>query len=466
MVKGFCFSLAVAAAGVIGSASAAVDRPLVEIWNEGVELYRAGDTNGAFTAMNELYTGMDARYKAKAAEVIAKMRYDESRHADNRNALVSLEEAALAAQTALRADPGDSRRQRNFTRATDGLLAMREAKRVNSLIEGAANSDPGALMHSALTEARLLMGEASHYLTNVAAVAVAKGDELCNRAQKLDDTWIVAREAIARSVTNETDAANIQARIDEARSRTALAARQLGDLDEAGYSSIADAEKDFNDFFKMLALPRPAMEEDLVAQSNAWQDVERVNDRDWQREALDYTRRFRAVFPAWAKAYEQAAQADTNKPPFTAETQGKIAALAIELEKRQLSCVEVSDPPAQEQSLAIIREILELLPDEQGGGNSSRQPETQSKESASKPQSDSGEGEDRNDSASAPEPEAGEGEDEEPKDGASEGDTGPERDEREIEAILKKAQERNDEHEAEKRARMRKAPLRPDERDW
>ena len=38
--------------------------------------------------------------------------------------------------------------------------------------------------------------------------------------------------------------------------------------------------------------------------------------------------------------------------------------------------------------------------------------------------------------------------------------------EQEIEAVLKKAQERSDEHEAEKKARMRKAPLPPNERDW
>ena len=37
---------------------------------------------------------------------------------------------------------------------------------------------------------------------------------------------------------------------------------------------------------------------------------------------------------------------------------------------------------------------------------------------------------------------------------------------KEIETILRKAQERNDEHEADKKARMRKAPLPPNERDW
>ncbi|MBQ4471077.1 MAG: hypothetical protein II946_01995, partial [Kiritimatiellae bacterium] len=37
---------------------------------------------------------------------------------------------------------------------------------------------------------------------------------------------------------------------------------------------------------------------------------------------------------------------------------------------------------------------------------------------------------------------------------------------KEIEAILRRAQERSDEHEADKKARIRKAPLPPNERDW
>ena len=38
--------------------------------------------------------------------------------------------------------------------------------------------------------------------------------------------------------------------------------------------------------------------------------------------------------------------------------------------------------------------------------------------------------------------------------------------ERELEAVLMKAQERSDEHEAKKKARLRSARLPPNERDW
>lgn len=456
--------------GLVALAADSTDKPAVEKWNEGVELYRAGDTNGAFEVMNELYTGLDPVYKAKAAEVIAKLRYDASRDPENKEALGALEEAALAAQVALRANPGDARAERNFTRATDGLQGMRDAKRVNDILAKAQSSDPGSLMYTSLMEARALMKESAGYLTNVASVAVATGDRLSSRAEKLDETWLLAREAISQSVTNEQQAATIQDRIDTARARTAEAARQFGDLDDAGYSSIADSEKDFNDFFKMMAMPRPAMEEDLVTQSNAWQDVEKINDRVWQNEALDYTRRFRMVFPAWARQYEQAAQADTNKPPFTAEAQAKVSDLSTQLEKLQLACCEAVDPPKQEESLELIRQILELLPKE-GGGQQGNQGQPQQNDKQSQKQ-DQKQKDDNQDQGQQPDQQQqqdqqDEQQDEDKKDeGADEQDDQESPDDKEVEAILKKAQERNDEHEAEKRARMRKAPLKPDERDW
>ena len=457
--------------GTVSLAADPSDKPAVEKWNEGVELYRSGDTNGSFEVMNDLYTGLDPVYRAKAAEVVAKIRYEASRDPENKDALAALEDAALAAQVALRAKPGDARAERNFTRATDGLLGMRDAKRVNDILAKSQGAAPDALLRQSLGEARALMEESFGYLTNRAEVVVAKADSLAARTEKLDETWILAREAIAQSVTNEEQAATIQARIDAARARTSAAARQFGDLDDAGYSSIADAEKDFNDFFKMMAMPRSAMEEDLIVQSNAWRDVEKLNDRDWQHEALDYTRRFRQVFPAWARQYEQQAQADTNKPPFTAEAQAKISDLSTQLEKMQLACCEDIDPPMQESALDVIREILELLPKE-GGGQQGNQGQPKKNDQQS-PKQDQKQKDDNQDQGQQPDeqqppdqPDQEDDQKDDKKDDGGDGEEDESKDDKEVEAILRKAQERNDEHEAEKRARMRKAPLRPDERDW
>ena len=472
MVRSVILALVSLGAGLVSRAVESVEKPAVERWNEGVELYRSGDTNGAYEVMNDLYTGLDPVYRAKAAEVIAKLRHEASRDPENKEALAALEEAALAAQVALRANPGDARAERNFTRATDGLLGMRDAKRVNDILAKNQNADPGSLLRTSRDEARALMDESAGLLTNRADVAVAKSDSLSARAEKLDETWILAREAIVQSVTNEEQAATIQSRIDAARNRTAEAARRFGELDADGYSSIADAEKDFNDFFKMMAMLRPAMEEDLVTQSNAWIDVEKINERPWQREALDYTRRFRSVFPAWARQYEQAAQADTNKPPFTAEAQAKVSDLSTQLEKIQLSCCEEIDPPLQEDALDLIRQILDLLPKEGGGQQGNQgQPKQNDKQNQKQDQQQKDDNQDQGqqpDQQQQPDDQqdSDNQKDDEQKDEGAEGQEEEPKDDKEVEALLKKAQERNDEHEAEKRARMRKAPLRPDERDW
>jgi hypothetical protein len=209
-------------------------------------------------------------------------------------------------------------------------------------------------------------------------------------------------------------------------------------------------------------MPPAAIGEDLVCQSNAWIDAEAFNGREWQRDALDYTRSFRAKFPAWARAYEQQAQADTNKPPFTAEDQAKISALATELEKMQLECCEKSLPPKQEKSLEIIRQIQELMPKDGGGGQGQPPPQNQ-------PPQNGDENKDRpqqNENPQQPEQEQPQEQERQEKEGEERQKEQSGKEEQEIEALLKKAQERNDEHEAEKKARMRKAPLPPNERDW
>jgi hypothetical protein len=280
--------------------------------------------------------------------------------------------------------------------------------------------------------------------------------------------WYPVREVIARSVTNETQAANVISQVEQATEKTKKAAKDFSDLSVEAYSSISEAEHDFTRFFKLTALPPAAIEEALLSQSNAYLDVESINGRSWQNDSLDYTRAFRAKFPAWAREWEARAQSDTNLPPFTAEDQAKVSALATEVEKLQLECCEKNLPPMQLRACELLDEIRSLLPkDKNGGGgnsgNSSQQGKESSKsennESSSKDNKDESSQQDRQREQEEAPPE------EEEKEG-KQADSEPSAEEKEIDALFRKAQERNDEHEAEKKKRMRKAPLPPNGRDW
>lgn len=427
-----------------------------ESWNEGVEYYRAGDVTNALRVLRPLL--LSRTHGARAAEVVAKLEFEKG----------DLEEAANAAQIALRAAPDDAKANRNFTRATDRLPAEREKAHLESVLKAAQGKDPGALLLAATKDCRALMVESGTYRTNRAEKAVALADALSKRAEKLADAWIPVRELIAQSVTNEEQAATISAQIDAARKKTKDSAQKLGDLDPEAYPLLSDAENDFTRFVKLTVMPPAAMDEDIVAQSNAWMDVEAFNGRSWQQDALDYTRAFRAKFPAWVQAYEQQAQSDTNKPPFTAEDQAKISALATELEKLQIECVDKLLPPSQERAVEIINEIRELLPKDNSGGGQSQQQQQKNDQQQNQQQQNQNQQQDQQNQQDQQQDENDSQDDQndQQKDD-QEGDAGEENPEdQEVEAVLKKAQERSDEHEAEKKARMRKAPLPPNERDW
>ena len=437
----------------------AAEAPLTdgEVWNEGVTYYEAGDVTNALRVLRPLM--YSKTHGARASEVVAKLELERGNQ----------EEAASAAQIALRANPADPRVNRNFTRATDKLLETRETKHINDVIKAAQGQDPGAMLLAATKDARDLMTESGTYRTNAAARAIAISDRLSKRAEKLADTWIPVREVIAQSVTNEEQAATILAQLEQAQAKTKKAAKEIGDLSADGYATMSDVEHDFTRFLKLTVMPPAAVAEGILAQTNAWQDVEAFNGRAWQPEALDYTRSFRAKFPAWARAYEQQAQADTNKPPFTAETQAKISGLATELEKIQIECCEKSLPPSQEKALEILHQIQELLPKDKNGGGQQNQNQQQNQDQQ-KQQGQDQQKQQADDNKEQPqEPEQNQDQDpnqQDKRDGQDEQQPEESPEEQEIEATLKKAQERNDEHEAEKKARMRKAPLPPNERDW
>lgn len=417
-----------------------------EVWNEGVGFYVAGDVTNALRVLRPLMLSKD--YSARAAEVVAKLEHERG----NR------EEAASAAQIALRANPRDGKANRNFTRATDGLLEARRTKHINDILAASKGKDAGALLAAATADARRLLLEAGVYRTNAAPEAVRLSDAYRGRAERLADAWIPVREAIVQSVTNEEQATTILQQLATAEARTHQASVELGDLADGAYGSVGAVEHDFTRFLKLTALPPLALDEDLVAQSNAWQDVEAVNGRAWQRDALDFTRTFRAKFPMWARAYEQQAQANTNMPPFKAEDQAKISALATELEKVQLECCEQHLPPSQEAALDLIRQIQALLPKNSNSSSGSSPQEPPPQQAQQPPPQD--------EPQAQPKPEQSEANQEEQPQDRPEDSPKAQEEDADLEAVMKKAQERNDEHEAEKRARMRNAPLPPNERDW
>lgn len=450
-----------------------------EIWNRGVDLYRAGNHTNALAVLKPLI--LSKTHGVRASELVGAIEFVEGLKRGGEGTekpLASLESAASDFQLALRSNPTDPRMNRNLTRAMDRLPELREQAHVEKVMKALGQQDPGALLGAGVKDARALLKEFPAAFTNEARRTVAMCDSMAKRAEKLCDTWIAVKAGVAQSVTNEQQAMTINAQVEEARTATEAAAVALSDINPEAQDHLKKAETSFTRFWKLAIMPPEACAESMLSQTNELLKVENEYGRDWQQEALEFTKAFRAKFPMWAQAYEQQAQADTNKPPFTKEAQAEISALATEVEKLQIELLEdkVEDAKVERkgggkaaeraakqfEALKKLARIQELLPkDKNGGGGQNNQQNQQNQnqnqdknKDESKDQNQQQDQQEKNDDKKQQEEKQSAAEEQEKKN------------DEQVEDVLRRAQERSDQHEADKKARMKKAPLPANERDW
>jgi len=554
-----------------------------EIWNMGYDYWKAGDTTNALVTLQPLL--LSRTHGARAAEVVGTLEHAKRRSLQTEDpvgAEKAATEAAAAMQIALRATPDDPRANRNFTRATDQLKELRESAHVAKVLKETEKEQMPKLLADAKREALALLNEQRGVLTNEAGTAVARSEDLARRAEKLADKLIPLKRFVAQSVTNEQQAAQIVGDIESTRDTTRKAVELLEDMSPDAADKLSLSESAFHRYWKPTLEPPAAIDEGLRAQTNAlaraerengrdWQaealdftrlvraklpawaqqvcaqdaststneppftvvlagevstlaealekgqaelaraaqptnaadvlsihrrlrercamlasdpraevtagilcqtnayiDAESVNGCDWQRDALDHTRVFRAKFPAWAQRKEQEIQqkiqnGNTNAVPFTKEKQAEIAALAAQAEAKQAAMCKTPLPPEQLEALNMLHRIRELLPKDDGQGGSSQNQQQQQQQQNKDDKKD--QNKDDKDQQQDQKDQQDQQQEEEKKPDEQKQKEEP-KDMKEVEELLRKAKERSDEHENEKKARMRKAPLSPNARDW
>ena len=458
-----------------------------EIWNRGVDLYRAGNHTNALAVLKPLI--LSKTHGVRASELVGAIEFAEGLKRGGEGTekpLASLESAASDFQLALRSNPTDPRMNRNLTRAMDRLPELREQAHVEKVMKALGQQDPGALLGAGVKDARALLKEFPAAFTNEARRTVAMCDSMAKRAEKLCDTWIAVKAGVAQSVTNEQQAMTINAQVEEARTATEAAAVALSDINPEAQDHLKKAETSFTRFWKLAIMPPDACAESMLSQTNELLKVENEYGRDWQQEALEFTKAFRAKFPMWAQAYEQQAQSDTNKPPFTKEAQAEISALATEVEKLQIELLKdkVEDAKVERkgggkaaeraakqfETLKKLARIQELLPKDKNGGGGQNNQQNQQNQNQDK---NKDENKDQNQQQNQDQQQDQQQNQQEKNDDKkqqeekqSDAEEQEKKNDEQVEDVLRRAQERSDQHEADKKARMKKAPLPANERDW
>lgn len=392
---------------------------------------------------------------ARAGELLGKLLMETAREKgaeDPAAKAESLEEAASGFQRALRDTPTDERRNRNLTRAVSPLPEARETAHIAKVMKENGQTSPDQLMGTMLTEQRAILEESYSVFTNDAPSLISKAEALAKRQEKQADLWIPLKQQMMQAVTNQQQQAQFAQQVELARDSMKGATEALQDLLPEAAGETAQVEPLVYAFWKAVAMPPAAIDEDILCQSNAIQKLNAryLEKRDTQAEARQLTQLFRERFPEWAKQYQQQAQSDTNMPPFTAEDQAKIDEIAAHTEKLQSEIIEKKPPEMerralQEQALKNLFEIRDLLPKQKGQGQQQQNPQQQQQKQ--EPQQQKQEEQKQEEQKKEEEPK----QPEQPKD---------------VQELLRKALDREKEHEQDKKEKMRKIPMSPSERDW
>ena len=371
---GAALALLAACCGIRAAETNAVQLTDGEIWNKGVEYYRAGDATNALATLKTLM--LSRTHGARAAEIVGAIRHADrvaelakakdaqSVHAGGaaleplRRASAAADESAWAMQRALRAAPDDPRANRNFSRAVSGLKELRENLHVEEVLAKAKGRDPRAQMAEAAREALALLREQSGVLTNEAGVAISKSEALAKRAERLADALIPLKRQVLETVTNEQQAAEIVGDVEAARDATLLAADRLADLSADAAESLSKSESAFHRYWKGMLDAPDALAEGIQAQSNAVTRAETANGRDWQQEALEFSAIFGAKFPEWMQRLcAQDVPASSNEPPYTVRVAQEIGNAMQEIAKKQESLAKEAKTEDQTLVLAGLNRV-------------------------------------------------------------------------------------------------------------
>jgi hypothetical protein len=423
------------------------------VWNEAVDKYAAGDYTNALVCLKRI--DPSGPFQMRVAELSAKINHILTYQASSPAEKLKLAEAASRhAQTVLREKSSDARVQSNFAKTVKNIPAIREQAEMEAAVNKHKGKAPGSLLAHALYSVRDIMKDVSAERNSDAKKAIEAADEAKKRMDEVRSSLMAAGEVVRQAVTNEQSALALATMLDESRKKSKIAVSQIEDMDSAAYSSLLDVENSTYSFFKLVASPEELIREDYLSQSNAWGAVEKLNARDWQKEAHQLTKSFIERFPKWAEQYIAAAAANTNMPPFKAEDKKKIEELSNEVEKLQSECIKTVLPPKQKDALDKIEEIMKLMPN-RGGSNQNSSSKNQQQQNKQQQQQNQKASEEQNKDEQQPKENENKAAEQQQDKQSSE-----------AEDILRKAKERTDEYESEKKARMRKVRPGPNERDW
>jgi len=420
------------------------------LFNAALDSLKTNNTEAARAHLLEL--SLDPKLGPRANDLLALVTLNEpATNAAQR--LGALTAAADRLQQSLRAAPNPARGQ-NFARVAPLIPRAREEARVEKLLALHGETPPPQLAAQLLAGQREILRAAPGVFTREPADLISGSERLAQRQRGNADLWLPLKPLLLQSVTNPVERAEYESLIEHARAAMDDAAAQFDDLDPVSVETAALAETLPYRLWFMTAEPPALLDENILVQTNALASggAPLFAARPDQPEAHRLTQRFRQVFPEWAEQMLQQTAADTNMV-FTAEDRDEIEHLAAETEDLQYQATLKSDPnrpDLQNRALQNLHRIKELLPRQKQQQNQQQPQNQDEQQQEQEPQNQEADPDDQNEEKQEDQPE-------------KEYSLDPQTAEK-IRDMLRRALEREQEHEAEKLKKRQSKPV--DGPDW
>ncbi len=431
-------------------------------YNGALAHWKAGELEAALTALAPALEDKTFAVRAHALAGILQMALD-SKEADLAKRIQRRTDAVAHFAEVLRLEPTDEAR-RNLARARDGLEDLRFAHRKATALERLKETPLPQLLPEMLARQRTLLTQAeATFAQTQPRVRLAQFETLSRDMTEQADRWFAVQAALPELVAQIEDEAvrNELLALSEAEQRRLDQAAAATLLHRADATPLIEGEPPLYRLWKLVADPPGLIDEAITVQTH---EVEKGTpchpDRTNLADVYALLKHFKQRFPEWAQAQLQAAaqpapkEGETPPPPAFTEEDVRIINAATEATLPLLATVTA--PQHKDAVLENLKLIREHLP-RQSQNNASQQQQDPSASPQSQPQSSAGNEEQQ--SQPPPPTEGEQAQDEqqpEPKE--------PTDEEKELEALLQRAVDREREHNEEKQRYLR--PLRPTARDW
>lgn len=473
-------------------------------YNAAVSLFKAGEYRQAADVFREIVRAEGPEAGAARGLGASLFNAAQATEGDTADALTDratlLRNAGEAFKEAFRTD--DRLAEHNLAVVLEKLPEAEEQAKIARLLKEYGDTPPFALVQKMRSDQQAIIDQAPAAFTNDTPARITDLESLAERQDAVTDLWIPLKGKLQGAPAQQgqggtTQSGDLNRFVEHVRDVMSETAASFRDLEPRAYDSAVAAEDGVYQMWKGLAPYAPLLEEDLERQTNTIDatraEIEQSGKallfaQENQSESAGLTKlfvqRFTQAVPETPPVTTTNTPPASGQPPqkaqISSEDRAKILELAEQAQTAQKQALDLlqnekteQSLPLQEQSYELLKEIQSLLPKNKSQSKNQQQQQQQKQnDQQQQNQQDQQKQDQQKQKDQQKQPQENPPPENQPQPPRDQQPNQPENNQpepmadQELENLMQKALQREQEYKDAKERLQRTVPLAPDARDW